>query len=446
MRIFEARNPKNPDKVLTTLPSQDEFAYSQSHVTYLAGGWASGKTTALLRFAEVCMQCNPNTTGIILEPEYKMLRDFIFNRFIPAFKPYIQGESKQDNTIFMSRGIKIVYLSGHLIQKLEQYEASWLIADEVGLMKSDLFVRAIARTRAPEAARLRIGFAGVPYWGWLAETFEGWDDEERRIMHITTDDNPYISDEYKQSLHLACPTSQSNAYIRGLFVPPGNLVYPEFDELQHVIQWDYNPTLKTISVFDWGPRLPHVLFIQQLPKDYMIHGKRLPEDGAIVFDEYFPGGKDAEPIRTADLCKGVQEFRYKLDEGCGDPAGAGVEASSGLTEVHIAQTVLGIRIKYTRSPRLRNVRNGIEHVARMLRPSHGIPLLYFSEKCNQHKSIRSVCRAIRAYAYEKDKEGKPIPNEPLKDGLTDHAMDDLRYYAVNYHPIIRLQTRVRSIA
>ncbi len=167
--------------------------------------------------------------------------------------------------------------------------------------------------------------------------------------------------------------------------------------------------------------------------------------GFVVFDELYPDGSKT-PVRTDALCDLILAKNYKLDFAVADPAGLGTEASSGVDQMQIARGRLRLPIRYTRSAVKRNVRNGIEHVTRMLAPIQGEPALYVAEQLTEARNPRSVCRSFRAYSYDKDKEGKPLNEDPLKDGITDHSMDCVRYLAVNLFPVARLTPGVRSIA
>ncbi len=441
MRVWGFRDPKDQSKTLGSLDSQDRFAYSDSFITYMAGGWGAGKSHGLLKYIEVSTFANPGCPGILIEPDYKMLRDFVNNKLRPAAKHLIVDESKQDNTIFMERGIRIIYLSGHNLDKLEQYEAAWLVGDEVALMGADLLHRSVARVRDPKAGHPRIGYAGTPHYGWLKEEFAGRNNANRRIIHVRTLDNPFLTKEAIDSMLANVPASLQKAYIEGQFVPPGGQVYPELDRNVHVIPWNPDSRLKTVAVIDWAYRTPHVLIAQMLPKGYELRGKMLPNGGAVVVAELYP-----ENIRTEDLCKRTKQLGYQIHEACADPAGEGKDASSGMDQIQIAKKILGVPIKYTNNARLRLIRNGIEHVGRALMPASGVPMLYFSEQVAEAKHGRAVVNAMEAYSYPQDKDGKPVSNEPIKDGIVDHACDCVRYLVINHFPVIRLQSRVRSIA
>ena len=45
---------------------------------------------------------------------------------------------------------------------------------------------------------------------------------------------------------------------------------------------------------------------------------------------------------------------------------------------------------------------------------------------------RRVVRALRGYRYPDTKDGRPVSDHPMKDGLYEHAMDALRYGVINH--------------
>jgi hypothetical protein len=259
------------------------------------------------------------------------------------------------------------------------------------------------------------------------------------MINVSTFDNPDTDDEFKEDLRDGCPARLVKAYIYGHWVPLGGTVFPEFNPDVHVIPWALDRKLKTGVLIDWSPRTPHALWVQLTPP-----GNGFPA-GAVVIDEIIPDGTDVA-VTTERLCELIKAKNYRLDFACVDPAGLGTEATSGINQISVARDKLNTQIVYTTNARLRLIQNGIEHVKRMLEPLQGPPLLFFSDSLSDNPSPRSVLNAIRGYSYPKAKDGKPLDSQPEKDGITDHACDLLRYLAVNFFPVMRLQTKVRSIA
>lgn len=391
------------------------------------------------------MAGNPGCMGAIIEPDYKMLRDFINNKFRPAFNHLIIDESKQDDLIMLENGVKVVYISGHNINKLEQYELAWLLADEVRLMSRELYVRANARVNDPTARWPGVGFVGTPEFGWLSELFAGQDDDQRRIIHIDTESNPYLTAEFIEGLYASCPAHLAEAYIRGLFVPPGGSVYSVYGP-RNQIPYEIDKNRLSGIVIDWSPRTPHVLFYQVVePGEFLPKAGPVQKRCVVIYDELAPDGRQ-QAITTPDLCARALGTGYPIDEAIADPAGKAAEATSGTNSMRQAREALSMPIQ-TPPKYLKGIAAGVEHVSLALAPAYGHPTLFVSDALTRSKNARGIHNAFGTYHYPKDKDGKPVDIIPEKDGVSDHAMDCTRYLVVKKLPAIeRLVGRIRDAA
>ena len=437
------------------LPHQAQFAASPAHTTYLAGGWGSGKSVAGLGFIDESIALNSGLTGIIMQPTHRMLREYLQSQFIPSFRSVIASHNKTDNVFHMVDGSRVVGLSAHIPERIEMYNAAWAYLDEAGLMQRRIYERIQARVRVQAAGRLRVGITGTPHYGWLKDEFEGRDDHARRIIHVRTDANPYLHPDYYENLLASCPARLRRAYLEGHFVPPGGTVYPEFDHDVHRTAFRGDRNLRTIPSIDWSPRTPHIITAQLLPAGYSVNGRRLPlldprhdYAGIAIVDEDVPDGSHAA-LTTRDLAARVvgSPWQYGGEYTC-DPAGTAAEATSGMDNVRIFTEQTGLRARYSKRTSDRLIANGIDIVKWLLEPADGIPRLYISDTVYekaaalpQHLRPRSIVNAIMGYAYPEAKDGKPVIGNPVKDGVTDHAMDVLRYLSVIYFPSARLTVR-----
>ncbi len=386
------------------------------------------------------MQCNPGCDGAIIEPDYKLLEDFLEKKFKPAFAPYIIGEKKTHflYRIYMKRGITVLGLSGHNLDKLEQYELGWLVADEMGLMKRDLFMRAQARVNDNRAKRQRVGFAGVPYYGWPSDVFGGTKSPLRHMINASTLDNPTLSQETIDGLLDAVPARKKRSYIDGHFTPPGGSVHPGFSD-RNFIDWpEYAQTFLTGVVLDWSPRAPHALFFQVLPAGTKTKALgRLNRTSAVVFDEIYEFVED--PITTPRLCEYVKAKRYPLKQAIGDPAGKAVEATSGESSRNQAQ--VSLRLPIEQPPKnMRGKSTRIEHVNLALEPLTGHPTLFVAKHMEQDKHPRALVPSFRSYSYKKDKDGRPV-SEINEDGISEHSMDCIQYLVSVVLPTYERLTR-----
>lgn len=428
--------PGASDRAFRPLPSQYEFQTSESYATFFAGGWGSGKSLALVNWLMHRAAANPpGTTGMVIMPTYELMQSMIETLLLPAWMYVVQGRSVAQRCIYLPGNRRLLYRSGHVPERIEFYNLAYAGLDEAGLMDRSIFYRIAARVRDPAASCRQIGITGTPLWGWLQDEFQDRNDADRRIIHAKTADNIHLDAEYLRTLRDACPRRLQSCYIEGDFVPPGDVVYAEYDPHKHII--DYKPTGGAVlCAVDWSPRTPHVLFAERLTD-----GKSM-----VVFDEIV-----AADLTVKKLCALIKQRGYALREFCCDPAGAAVEATSGTDQITEAQIELGIRAVYRRDHAGRSVINGINHVRNMLEPLDGQPRLFFARaldlktKAIQERHLRQRCvlEAIIAYAYKPlDGRVRTALDIPIKDGVTDHAMDCLRYLAVNYFPQARLLATV----
>ena len=185
-----------------------------------------------------------------------------------------------------------------------------------------------------------------------------------------------------------------------------DLVYNEFTPQLHVLECppQPNPEFRLYRAIDFGYRHPYVLWIM------------IDQEGHVIpFDEWV--GKDRtteemlQAIHAIDLSHGLREMDMEWT-AC-DPAGAAVQ-DAGISPVDILRT-RGIKLKYRSS----KISPGIECVKQALRDARGRTTLYISPRCPQ------LIADFRRYKWDVRRD------EPLKDGLSDHSMDALRYFFVN---------------
>ena len=139
------------------------------------------------------------------------------------------------------------------------------------------------------------------------------------------------------------------------------------------------------------------------------------EGHIMAFDEWVGQDRTTDEMRHAIIAKDLSHGLSELDfqwTAC-DPAGAAMQ-DSGLSPVDILNR-WGMKLKYRPS----RISAGIECVKFALSDARRQARLYISPRCPQ------LIADFRRYKWDVRKE------EPLKDGLSDHSMDALRYFFVN---------------
>ena len=121
--------------------------------------------------------------------------------------------------------------------------------------------------------------------------------------------------------------------------------------------------------------------------------------------------------------------------GC-DPSADAHDQIDGTTILMALQ-----QVKFRARPRIgrpsdryRSIPWGVEKVRVMLGNANaGLPhRLMFARNlvAGEQGKPRGIVKALTSYAYPEVKQGRPVSDLPVKDGVYDHAVDALRYWCV----------------
>lgn len=206
------------------------------------------------------------------------------------------------------------------------------------------------------------------------------------------DDNPILSEEYKEEIKNTYTGVYYDRLILGKWVNAEGLVYPNFSKAVHVIKpFPIPKNWKIYRGIDWGFTNPFVCLW-------------FAEDGdgrLYVFDEHYQAQRlleyHAEHIKQ----------RGHLD--------------SLILADHDPQDALEMR-KYgiNTFPACKEKETGIKRVMKRLQIlKDGRPRLYVFSNC-----IHTI-KEFGLYEWPERREGKPVAEEPVKKN--DHCMDTIRY-------------------
>ena len=194
-------------------------------------------------------------------------------------------------------------------------------------------------------------------------------------------------------------------------------------EEKDVGDFPYNPYLPTYCSIDWGYRMPAVLWFQVYEVNQQFHVN--------IIDEFI----HEKNIKTDTLIKEIISRPYRIARYYGDPAGYQIQSSSGMGDIEKFYKSTGHRIFTIRDKVSRSIQSGIGHVRGFLKSADGTRRIHVDKKCT------GIIEDFLGYRYPEWKDGRPLHEEPLKDGRCDHGMDALRYFFVNRFPIKQFKIR-----
>ncbi len=194
-------------------------------------------------------------------------------------------------------------------------------------------------------------------------------------------------------------------------------VYP-FDRNIHVGRFDFNPDWETYCSVDFGYRMPSVVWLQvgKVDGDVEVH----------IIDEIIHDTN----IKTEELADKILAKNYPVLHVYCDPAGAGVQSTSGIGDVEIFKRK-GIFPRFKKDKVSRSIPSGIDLVRSYVENAEGKARLFVSDKCV------NIIEDFENYRYPDRKENQRLKDEPLKDGRHDHGMDAVRYFFINRFPIVK---------
>jgi hypothetical protein len=178
----------------------------------------------------------------------------------------------------------------------------------------------------------------------------------------------------------------------------------------------YNPNLPTYCTIDFGYRMPAVMFCQTYWEDNVEHIR--------IFDSIL----HKQNVKTEDLIKMIKTKGYPVASYYGDPAGANIQGQSGAGDMEIFRRS-GIRVISTRDRMSRNIVASVAYTRGFFESANGIRRIHVDKRC------LDVIEDFEEYRYPESEDGKPIKEEPIKDGYHDHGNDAFRYFIINRFPM-----------
>lgn len=414
---------------------QAEFFQLQAKYALFVGGYGSGKTETLANCALRDALTSSQALISCYEPTYDLIRLILAPRMEEKLLDFgIRYKyNKTENIIYTSNPqcgdfilrtlenpVRIVGYESYRAHvdeidtlKKDQALAVWrkviarnrqVLLDEEGLPLDDTFNRVSAYT-TPEGFK----FA---YDTWVKNKKVGYD-----LVRAKTSSNPFLPEDYVQSLLDSYPTQLIKAYLEGEFVNlnSGN-VYPEFDRRANHIDATLNEKEPIHVGMDFNRlKMSAVIYV-------------IREGEPIAIKEH-TGVRD-----TPDMAKLLCE-RYKDKEHSiiiyPDASGAN-SSSKNASESDLSilrQAGLTVRVNSTNPA----IMDRINAVNAMLLNGDGVRRL----KINTNH-CPELTEALEQQPY--DKNGMPD-----KSGGLDHILDAAGYFIAYQYPIVKRQFTTQTI-
>lgn len=409
----------------------------------MSGGYGSGKTTGLALKILQLKAANPGVPGLVVSQTWASLWSITVRRLMAILSTTIprnlmpRVRSKTDECYLdFGDGVPVYLRSAKNSGSIDGLDVGWACGDELRHWSEESYQVTLSRVRV-KCPVSQVAFSSTPSVGFMSNDFDSGKRNRELIVAPTIENERNLTPGFIDNLRLSYSPRLQKAVIEGYFTILEGAVYealdPDIWQSPWAVNWDAkaNLDLKTCLMVDPGYRRSSWIWAQEVkPLNW------------VVIDQYQP--EDATDARNIDV---VNNRGWPIDEIWCDPAATATQSAMGFSTAMMLQAVKARTpdpIRYITGP-FRNITFGVDKVRTMLGdPSTGLPIrVKFAKSMQQFErtSKRGLCKDLLAYRYPESRDGRPITEEPLKDGITDHSCDAFRYWAVG----MWLSTSLRSL-
>lgn len=373
------------------LPHQKEFNLSQAKHPLLVGGYGSGKTQAFIQRSVDQHVKNPGFTGLMAEPTYPMIRDVL----LPDLEDYLKKSGirykfRRAEMSMTTRYGKILLRSAENWRRWASMNLAWGGIDEIALLSSkDPWMMLLSRLRrgitlAAHATTTPEGFNFV-YDLWADDPGKGYE-----LIRADTRDNPFLPDEFIESLLQNYDERLILQYMRGEFVNiNAGVIYHAFHEANNACDTNIKPDREILVGMDFNVDPMTCVLAQEQDAGNEVH----------ICEEIVE--KNSE---TEKLCKKLRDLYPQAQFMVYPDATGSSRRTVGRTDIAIIKKVLGdqlIRVTHpSKNPRVRDRFNSFN--AMLCSADGKIRLKINKRKCPELvKDLRMITHPYDEYKKSK---------------------------------------------
>jgi hypothetical protein len=402
--------------------------------TLLAGGVGSGKTTGLCTKLLQLREQNWGFPGLLVAPTLPLLKAVTLREFLRIYRltypdaptPRVKDPSGDRHLEFFDGGAPLFLRTAQNPESIEGFSVGYAGGDEARHWRThEAYRNLIARLRL-RSPFPQIVLSSTPALGWMSDEFQTERPGRKLIIAPTRENIHNLREGYLEDLQVSYSPRIQRAILDGEFVPMEGVCFEEFDG-RAGSKWivDWMPSKRDLDrcpVFlavDPGWRHSAWLFIIEVrPLEW------------VVFDELI-----LDNCSDMSAVQMINQRGYPIDEIWVDPAAEAKDASGRDTKRVLKH--INVRDRERRSIRMltrryREVAWGVDKLRVLLGGYEGYPVrIRFASWLLEYERSkeRGIVKDLTCLRYPELRDGRPITDEPLKDGITDHSTDALRYFA-----------------
>lgn len=287
----------------------DAIAHSEARGNVWDGSVRSGKTFGWLikLLGKVSTYDKPGGIVIVGKNRDSIYRNVfepieIVGEFAP-FRPFVQYRQGAANATIFGHKVHVIGANDAGSEsRIRGMTLGLAFCDELTVLHQQFFKQLLARLSVDGAQFYATTNPDSPSHWLKRDYLDRLNDIGWHYVHFTMDDNPSLSEEYKESLRREYTGLWYKRFILGLWVSAEGAIYDMWDEDIHVIDQDEIPPIERVVSLgiDYGTTHPtrgHLLGIGTDSKLY-------------ILDEWHPT-RSTDANLSADLWEKRQEWEEK---------------------------------------------------------------------------------------------------------------------------------------
>lgn len=417
-------------------PSQWKLLCSRDSNVLMAGGFGSGKTSALaLKILQLIAE-NWGYPGLIVAPNWRTMWSTTYRRLMATIKECLPKElwpalvdKQKECYLDFGGGTHVFLRSAKNYDGYDGLDVAWAAGDEARYWSLMAWSVLQGRVRVPAPLNQTV-LASTPAMGWLSDEFDNELPDRRLIVAPTRENIANLREGYIDDLKLSYSPRLWRALVEGEFTILEGAVYEDFDSSSRS-PWiiDYEPTVDVLA-----DQRCYLMVDPGYRRSAWAWGVQTGYASWLVYDE-FAGENMTDQACVAE----VNRRGWPIDEIWVDPAAKATQSYEGANTL---KAMRGIRVRGKRPFRMlkaanREIAFGVDKTRVLLGngDKYQPRRLRFAKRLLdiERGKKRGIVKDLAAYRYPEDKDGRAISDIPLKDGVTDHYCDAVRYFAVGMH-------------
>lgn len=415
---------------------------SRARVNVFEGAIRSGKTiVSLLRFLMAIVLHRQGVIVVVARTRDSAYR----NVFEPLMDPLLFGPLARlthytagaPTGKILGRTVHVLGANDKKSEKvLRGLTVGLAYVDEITVLPEEFFTQLLSRMSPPGSKLFGTTNPDSPAH-WLKVKFLdriGHGLKRWRSWHFTLDDNPALSEEYKNQIKSEFTGLWYRRFVNGEWVAAEGAIYDMWDPDRHTIPWDDLPPMRELLcvALDYGTTNPTVAGILGISAETDELGR--PKPRLFLVDEWvYDSTTQQEKLTDSELSRRLREWLDSSGHIPRDtfpsmkPRFAIVDPSAASFRVQLS------RDGVNSTPADNDVLYGIRLVASLL--GAGKLLIARPTDMNPDRGCPRFIQEAPGYSWDPDATAKG-EDKPIK--VADHSLDQLRYGVTTTEGIWRL--------